>query len=422
MGEREEREHSGTRKTKKLKRGFFPFLVGFFALAAMAFGVYNLLEKSDRRDKSPVVKRVVQATPKQLEAVKREENRKEEVDKVKGRPFDRIGEETADRDIWEELKREAELAEREKSSAGSSGSLSLLSHDEIARELKVDLGEETGTDRRLYSANKKEVLETEKEEYKLERASMFAYSRTYRNAGYMEESGNQGMDTNHKGNETRGEGDAPADEEEGKRVQYNDHPMFPVGIGDILDAVVTHKIVGDTHDSPVVCSVSKDLLDNAGEWVIIPSGSRVIGRAGHVGGMGASRLFIYFFKLILPNGVSLDLNPNETVGLDAEGSLGVASEVERHFLLKFGTAFLVGLLDGLGGFAQSQVGKGGGASFFIDRSSENFQQVNGELLQQYSNIPPTVTVNPGHRMKIYFPRTLRLSGYEKARERAYGRG
>jgi len=399
-----------------------PFVIGLLAIGTMVYGIFNLTGKTASNKKETAVKQIVQATRQQVAAIKLEEERKEKVDKVNGRPFDQIGEEKEKRDIWNELKREAERVEQEKNEEKQLDGDSLPYHDDIVRSLKIDLKEECGDDRRLYTASKKETLETEKEEYKLERTSMFVYSRSYQNAIYVDQIHENSEDGSKCNAENLSGGTDRRSDDVQRKIHYNDNPVFRVGIGDILDAVVTHKIVSDTKDSPVICNVSKDLLDISGEWVIIPSGSRVIGRAGQVGSMGASRLFIYFSKLILPSGVAIDLPPMETVGLETEGSLGVASSVERHFILKFGTAFLVGLLDGLGGFAQGQVSQGGGASYFIDRSSENFQEVNGEILQQYGNIPPTITINAGHRMKIYFPRAMEISGYQKARSRAYGRG
>jgi len=170
----------------------------------------------------------------------------------------------------------------------------------------------------------------------------------------------------------------------------------------------------------VVCNVCKDLLDDKGEWVLIPSGSRVIGKATSVGNAGQSRLFVYFTQILLPSGVTIDLPAEDSVGLDVEGALGVSSKVDRHFMMKFGSAFMIGLLDGLGGFAQSSA-KTTGASFFIDRSAQNFSEVTSQIMQQYGNVPPTITVKPGHRIKIYFPKSVEISGYERAINRSYGR-
>jgi len=415
----------------KIKKGnkAVPIVIGVLALGMMAFAIYNITQKESPK-KTPSVRQVVQATQQQVEAVKQEASKLEMVDKVEAKPFSQIGENQEHRDIWDELRREAEREQRDKSQqVDSQGELKELSpqvnHDDITNTLKVNLdGGAEKTERRIYTASKKEQLETEKEEYQLERTSMFAYSSSYEKAAYIEKDaavvqGNSVGDSVHKllGPDDPSGGDI----EPQKRLLYNNNPSFLIGIGDILDAVLTHKIVSDTKDSPVICSVSKDLLTDKGEWVLIPSGARVIGRAAQVNGIGANRLFIYFQKIVLPNGVPIDLPPIETVGLDTEGSLGVVSSVDRHFLLKFGTAFLVGLLDGLGGFAQSSMGRDGGASYFVDRSSSNFKEVNSEILQQYGNIPPTITIRPGHRMKIYFPRTIEISGYVKANNRAYGR-
>ncbi len=439
MDEQEQLEQSDMEvkpESKKKNSKALPVLIGFLAVGMMGFAVWQMTNKGGAPKEKPPVRQVVQATKQQVEAVRQEAGRLEKIDKVDERPFSQIGTEPGGaRDIWDELKREAEREQRERSieeeqrakspeadrmmSAASPGP----NHRDIVREVKVNLGDESeNVDRRVYSSgSKKEQLETEKEEYSLERTSMFAYSRSYEKAAYVEKTSGPASPSSLGNGLSNSEDAYSEDIEAKKQVRYNNNPSFLIGIGDILDAVVTHKIVNDTRDSPVVCNVSKDLLDDTGEWVLIPSGSRVIGRAAQVSGVGAHRLFIYFQKIVLPSGVTIDLPPLETVGLDTEGSQGVVSSVDRHFMLKFGTAFLVGLLDGLGGLAQSSLGQNPQAGFFIDRSSSNFKEVNKEILQQYGNIPPTITIHPGHRMKIYFPRTIEISGYEKARNRAYGR-
>jgi type IV secretory pathway VirB10-like protein len=409
-------------KPKKKKKGnkAVPILIGLMSLGIIGYVIYDQLPKKSQEPAKPAVKQVRQATRQQVEAVQQEVEKLQKVDKVSEQPFTQFGE-TKTRDIWDELKREAEREIRDQGQGGGQVVVPQPSLVENVQDLKIN-ELDANEDRKVYSATKKEALETEKEEYNLERTSMFAYSRSYEKAIYMERGASpENVELGSTGAASSSEDEAQDLLDPVRKVRYNANPTFKIGSGDILDAVVTHKIISDSEESPVVCNVSKDLLDDKGEWVLIPSGSRVLGRAAQVRSQGASRMFIYFQKIVLPSGVSINLPPQETVGLDTEGSQGVASSVDRHFLMKFGTAFLVGLLDGLGGFAQSQFGQSPGASFFVDRSSSNFKQVNSEILQQYSNIPPTITVRPGHRMKIYFPRNIEISGYQKAHKRAYGR-
>jgi type IV secretory pathway VirB10-like protein len=144
--------------------------------------------------------------------------------------------------------------------------------------------------------------------------------------------------------------------------------------GQNLDCVLLHKLVADTEESPVIAAVSKDFFDASGKYVAIPSGTRVIGRSQVVNYNGASRLYVWFDRIILPNGISVAL-PQSGSAMDVQGSLGIVSNIDRHFWQKYGSAIFVGLLDGLGGLAQANTSDTQ-MRYMFGRSSENFGEIN----------------------------------------------
>ena len=112
-------------------------------------------------------------------------------------------------------------------------------------------------------------------------------------------------------------------------------------------------------------------------WVDDPAGARIVGRSQVVNYMGASRLFIRFERLILPNGVAAAFPGGKRAlsALDATGALGVATDVNRHWLLQFGTAIFVGVLEGLGAAAQQHTTPYSGQAYVIEDTTDNFEKI-----------------------------------------------
>lgn len=203
-------------------------------------------------------------------------------------------------------------------------------------------------------------------------------------------------------------------------VIYNQNPPVKVFEGEFLEGIVLNQIQSGVAESPVVVSISKDFFDTDQCFVVIPAGSRVIGEAGNVTRQDQARMILYFHRIILPNGVSVNIN-KKLSGLSEDGSMGVVSKVNEHIWKRYSSAILFGVLNGLGGFAQNKLKQTSGASFFVDRTSSNFDQVSNQIFQQYSNIAPTITVKAGHKVKIYISQDIVISPYIPIKERSYAK-
>jgi type IV secretory pathway VirB10-like protein len=202
---------------------------------------------------------------------------------------------------------------------------------------------------------------------------------------------------------------------------YTEFPPVTLYEGEMIDAVLVNRIVADTEPSPVICQISKDLLDNSRRYVLFPANSRVVGLSQVVNYKGASRLFISFHRIILPNGPAVEFPSSQKAlrALDETGALGVVSHVDRHWFLQFGTAIFFGVLDGLAGAAQRNTSIFSGTSLIIDRTSRNFERILDNIMLQYSSIVPTITVHQGKKMKIYLSEDLLISPFAEIKDRSY---
>ena len=191
--------------------------------------------------------------------------------------------------------------------------------------------------------------------------------------------------------------------------------------GEMLEAVLVNRLIVNTEPSPVIAHLSRDLFDRSGRYVIFPANSRVIGTSQAINYKGASRLFISFHRIILPNGLSVDLPQSQRMlkALDETGALGIVSHVDRHWMLQFGSAVFLGVIDGIAGYAQrnQQTATAYGAA--ISRTSENFDRVLDRVMAQYSSIVPTIRVDQGKTLRIYISDDMVISPYARISERSY---
>jgi len=292
---------------------------------------------------------------------------------------------------------------------------------------------ENGLGERKYEDDRRERTKEQ------ERQPMFVYSRSYRKAAYFDGEDSQEAASSIDREAVMASFRQPVEQDSPTRLQQKQAdgrekekinsvvfgPLPPVKVaeGEFIDTVLAHRIVSDTEESPVVCAVSRDLIDDSGRFVVVPAGARLVGRSQVVNYMGAARLFIRFERLILPGGHSISFPGSQRAlaALDQTGALGAVTDVNRHWLLQFGTAIFVGVLEGLGAAAQQHTDPYSGRAYVIEDTTDNFEKILNTVMQRYTNIVPTITVGQGYRMKVFLTEDILVSPYARVAERSYAR-
>jgi type IV secretion system protein VirB10 len=195
--------------------------------------------------------------------------------------------------------------------------------------------------------------------------------------------------------------------------------------GECLEGAILHEIRSDIQEGPVSVKTSKDYYDESGVYVIIPYGTRILGRTQSINYKGQKRLYIWFERIILPvrktgeRRASIEL-PSKSIALDSRGINGLVSKVDRHFWLQYGSAILLGVLDGLTGLVQNSV-TGGSMSIMIDGTGQNLSRLNNSRLTEYQNIMPTISVKPGTKVKVYITSDINITAYDLKENRPYAK-
>jgi type IV secretory pathway VirB10-like protein len=183
-----------------------------------------------------------------------------------------------------------------------------------------------------------------------------------------------------------------------------------------LDTVLMNRLDGDAA-GPVKVLVSNPVYSHDHQHILIPEGTIVLGEARKIGSAGFGqqrRISVAFHRLLMPDGYSVDLD--QFHGLDQIGEEGLKDQVNNHYLQIFGTSIALGVISGA-----SQISQGGsnlnssGSQSFTNGAASSVSQSATTILDKFIQIPPTITIREGHRVKVYFTQDMLLPAYENHR-------
>ncbi len=200
-------------------------------------------------------------------------------------------------------------------------------------------------------------------------------------------------------------------------AMYNGHtltaPLSPYELkaGAVIPATLLNA-VDTARAGPVVAAVTRDVFDTvSGRHLVLPQGTRLIGRHEGESAHGDRRAFLVWDRLILPNGKSLLLSGEP--GVDAQGAVGVRGHVDRRLLpLLTGTLF-AGAITTLGELARDGNGRdrGGAVASVGDAAAIEGAQVGGRLIDRELQVRPSIRLRPGAAVGVMITRDLVLEPY-----------
>ncbi|WP_158790869.1 TrbI/VirB10 family protein [Granulicella sp. L60] len=179
--------------------------------------------------------------------------------------------------------------------------------------------------------------------------------------------------------------------------------------GTTIDTVLTNRLDGE-FAGPVKVMVSNPIYSHDGQHVLIPEGSFLLGGTQKVAGFGQKRLAVTFHRLIMPDGYSVDLD--QFHGLDQIGDTGLKDKTNNHYLEIFGTSIALGVIAGAAEATTNSGYNETGSEAYRQGISSSLSQSSANVLNRFINIPPTITITEGHRIKVYLTQDMLLPAYE----------
>ena len=187
---------------------------------------------------------------------------------------------------------------------------------------------------------------------------------------------------------------------------------YQVMAGTIIPAAL---VTGINSDLPgqVIANVTEPVYDTAtGRFLLIPQGSRLIGRYDSQVSFGQRRMLLVWTRLILPDTSSISLA--RLPGIDPAGYAGLEDGVDWHWDRIIAGAALSTLL-GVGAelAAPNNSGSTGGVTVAVRQSAQDtVNQVGQEITKRNLSIQPTLTIRPGFPMRVMVNKDLTLRPYQ----------
>ena len=181
----------------------------------------------------------------------------------------------------------------------------------------------------------------------------------------------------------------------------------------LIETALMNRLDGDA-SGPVKVLVTNPVYSHDHQHVLIPDGTVVLGETHKIGNAGFGqqrRLAVVFHRMIMPDGYSVDLD--QFHGLNQIGETGLKDKVNNHYVQIFGASIALGLIAGAAESSTPTVGinETGSEAYRVGVAS-SLSQSSTRVLDRFLNIPPTLTIHEGYRVKIYMTNDLLLPAYE----------
>jgi type IV secretory pathway VirB10-like protein len=185
---------------------------------------------------------------------------------------------------------------------------------------------------------------------------------------------------------------------------------YEVKAGTVIPAALVTGLNSDL-PGPVIAQVTEPVFDHqTGRVILIPQGSRLLGKYDSQVTYGQDRALVVWTRLIFPSGRSVDLGA--MIGADPTGAGGLTDRVDTHLPLLARAAGLSTLISIGAAAAQNSLARGSDNLVLQDGAggfSAQASQVGQRLVDRDLQHAPTLRVRPGWPLRVLVDRDLILA-------------
>ena len=194
---------------------------------------------------------------------------------------------------------------------------------------------------------------------------------------------------------------------------YNPHSLrapispYQVMAGTIIPASL---VTGLNSDLPgqIIAQITENVYDTpTGQYLLLPQGTRLLGRYDSDVDDGQSRAFVVWNRLIRPDGSSLVIE--SLPGVDLSGQAGLRDKVDRHIGSLFKAAILSSVLSIAAELSTDEEDEF--AEAIRSGGQDTINQAGQRVVNRALSRRPTLSVRPGWRLGVIVNRDLVLSPY-----------
>jgi len=222
--------------------------------------------------------------------------------------------------------------------------------------------------------------------------------------------GSQNRDPNFQDSKTGFANNPGSDEVYNRYGLEEPRSPYQVMTGTIIPAALISGLNSDLPGT-IIAQITEPVYDTAtGEHILIPQGSRLIGRYDSRVSFGQSRALVVWDRIIMPDSSSILVD--SLPGTDQSGFAGLRDRVDNHFgrlILGVGLATLLGVGTELTfGDDESDV-----VQAIRDSVQDSTNRAGQRIVDRNLNIQPTLKVRPGWSLRVIVTRDLILRPYQE---------
>lgn len=213
----------------------------------------------------------------------------------------------------------------------------------------------------------------------------------------------QGEDTNIQGRKLAFAGNNPSSNIYNPNRIEDPASPYQVMAGTLIPASLVTGINSDLPGT-IIAQVTQPVYDTVtGHHILIPQGSRLIGRYQSEVSFGQDRALVIWDRIIFPDGASIIIS---APGADAQGFAGLSDRTDHHWRRVFAAAGLATIL-GIG--AELGSSSDGAIERAIRRgTSDTINQAGQRVVERNLGIQPTIRIRPGWPVRVIVTRDLIL--------------
>ena len=187
---------------------------------------------------------------------------------------------------------------------------------------------------------------------------------------------------------------------------------YELKAGSIIAAALVTAINSDL-PGQVIGQITEHVYDSvSGRYLLVPQGSRLLGRYQSLISNGQNRALIVWDRLILPNGDSIALE--SMPGVDGQGQAGLADRVDYH-LDRVGLAAALSIaITFAGNLARGRSGEQDDSRDVVgDTVAQEASRLGGRVIDRQLDTQPTITIRRGFPFRVLVNKDVVLRPYEQ---------
>ena len=204
----------------------------------------------------------------------------------------------------------------------------------------------------------------------------------------------------------KAQGGKEADEEEktevvGEWKEPKTKASLPIDMSRVLtmDRFIPAILIPEIHSEiggKVVAQVEHHVFGAHGRKILIPAGTKAIGRYKPLKKVGEERLALVWYRLITPDGINIHCGDAEMA--DSMGRVGITGDVDRRFKERYGMSLLVSAFTALTTYSMPV--RNENQQLVIESFGKGQSSLAKTILEEHMEIKPKVTIPYGSRIFI----------------------